>query len=232
MTDFKIPTSRSHRLGSRSRQGGVILAVTMIVLVILLVSSVALIRSFNAAVSVSGALALRRDLVNQSERAVSYVTNSAFSTTGTNQLTQAMRFAPQSAFNYTPCQLPVDTHGVPTILSDTDANFTTTNDLTAEPWTVTNASGSCQTAFTALANDIPDPTGGTGITVRFVIDRLCSQPGDYGSTFCTTTPKSISKFKDQFSEYLNSTRTPVYRLSVRAIDPRGATTFVQTTFSN
>jgi hypothetical protein len=200
----------------------------MIVLVILLVSSVALIRSFNASTSVSGALALRRDLVNQSERAINYVTNTAFSTTSANQLTQGMRFVNQSTFNYSACQLPVDVHGVPTILSDTDTNFNGSTDTQAEPW----ADGACKGTIAQTSNDIPDPLANTGITVRYVIDRLCGQTGDYSFTTCSSTPKSISKYKDYFSEYLNATRTPIYRVSVRAQDPRGATTYVQTTFSN
>ena len=227
MTSPAFLLSRSHAMRPKSGQSGIILAVTMIVLVIMLVSSVALIRSFNTSVGIAGALALRRDLVNQSEQATNRVTNHNFLLADPLYITQGNRFLNRSASNYSACQLPVDVHGVPVLLSD-DAHFADSTDLSSEPW----SDALCQSAVAVTSNDITETTNGGGVMVRYVIDRLCAQTGAYSSTGCTTAPKSISKYKDQFSEYLNANRVPIYRISVRALDPRGGTTYLQTTFSN
>jgi Tfp pilus assembly protein PilX len=64
-----------HRLAQRgrSRQRGVVLIFTLIVLLILTIGAVALMRSMNTALSGAGNLAFRRDLVNQGEQAVANV---------------------------------------------------------------------------------------------------------------------------------------------------------------
>jgi hypothetical protein len=224
-----IKLSSGGRIASRSRQDGVILAVTMIVLVILLVSSVALIRSFNASIAVSGSLALRRDLMNQAERAVNRVVVANFGVVSPSApINQAQRETNQPSFNYSACQLTVDVHGVPNILQDTDANFAGTSTL-VEPW----GNSSCtSTAVGSTANDITDPQGNSGIVVRYVVDRLCANTGEYTSSNCASTPISPVRFRDANTPNINSPAIPIYRISIRAKDARGATTYLQTTFSN
>src|SRR5262245_45873007 len=54
---------------SSNRQRGVVLLYTLIALVIMLISAVALVRSFNTSLFNAGNMAFKRDLFNQGERA-------------------------------------------------------------------------------------------------------------------------------------------------------------------
>jgi type IV pilus assembly protein PilX len=208
---------------SPANQRGIILAVTMIVLVIMLLSAIALIRSYGTSVGVAGNLAIRRDLVNQAERATGTVV-SKFGTTGS--LTTGLRDFNQVGFNYSACALPADVHGVPTLLSDTDANFANTNDLTPSPWT----DPACISPVASGALDITDPV--TQTVVRYVIDRQCVSTGDSSTQGCASTPISPTKYGCVNCSNVNPPTIPVYRLSIRASDPRGTRTYLQTTFSN
>ena len=217
----KIPVCRSGL--NYQRQSGVILAVTLIVLVILLVTSVAMIRSFTASVGIAGSLANRRDLMNQGERAVA-TTLAAFAP-NTGPFTQGLRFLNQKTYNYSACQLPVDVHGVPTILSD-DANFENETDLSG--WNDSNCNN---TQVAQVANDIgPDPTN--HVTVRYVVDRLCVASGDGSNYHCTTTPAPAPPAGPPGTPPVVTPGYPVYRISIRATDERGSRTYLQTTFSN
>jgi Tfp pilus assembly protein PilX len=53
-----------------ARQRGVILVITLVALVILLIGSAALIRSYDVSMLMAGNLAFKRDLVNQGERGI------------------------------------------------------------------------------------------------------------------------------------------------------------------
>jgi hypothetical protein len=74
------------------------------------------------------------------------------------------------------------------------------------------------------------PGGTSDVTIRYVIDRMCSATGTPNSTICvqsTTLPNSMT----------NSDKTPkaptatVYRLSVRVSGVRGTQVFLQSTFA-
>ena len=56
-----------------SRQRGVVLLFSLIALVVLLIAAVALMRSFNTSLFMSGNVAFKRDLQNQGERAMDSV---------------------------------------------------------------------------------------------------------------------------------------------------------------
>lgn len=217
-----LSSARRRPPGAPARQRGIILAVTMIVLVIMLLSAIALIRSVGASVGVAGNLAIRRDLVNQGERAVGKAV-SEFGSAGV--LTTGLRAFNQPNFNYSACGLAVDVHGVPTLLSDIDANFGNTTDLTA-PWTDTG----CFSSVATTANDITDPV--TNTVVRYVIDRQCVKTGDAGTLTCASTPITPTKYGCVACPIVNPPTIPVYRLSVRITDPKGARAYMQTTFSN
>ena len=132
----------------RSRQRGVVLIFTLIVLLILTIGAVALMRSMNTSLFGAGNLAFRRDLVNQGEQAVSNVMTQ-FQTGGLLS-TSSSTTADVPTSNYSASILPANAEGVPNVLLN-DASFAAT-------WT---------------GPDISGPPN-SGITMRYIIDRLCA----------------------------------------------------------
>ena len=215
-----------HRLpsGSASRQRGVVLLFSLVALVVLLIAAVALMRSFNTSMFMSGNIAFKRDLQNQGERAIDQAMT-LFRPGGVLD-NDAARTADRAASNYSARVLPANVQGIPADLVLDDAAF-------AAKWTVPDI-------------DLPDQ----GVRIRYVIDRMSSAGGSCGSlgpTVCVmagnTAPAGGSS-----SQIQNATRsvtpvagggaakavnlgTPVYRLSVRVIGPRDTQAFFQSTFT-
>jgi type IV pilus assembly protein PilX len=196
------------KIASAARQQGVVLIFSLIVLLILAIGAVALLRSVDTSLVSAGNLAFHRDLVNQAEQAVSSVMTefktSALPLGGNTTVSN-------QAANYSAVTLPTNAQGVPTALLD-------------------------NTAFGAVgvaANDII-PSANSQVTIRYVIDRLC-----------TATPPTVVA---SISSCVQSTGLPtggtanrntavappsatIYRISVRATGPRSTQAFLQTTFT-
>src|SRR5580692_4912409 len=96
-----------------SRERGVVLIFTLIILLILMISAVALVRSMHTSLFSAGNMSFRRDLVNQGEQAVSNVMTAfktgAFSTSASTQ-------ADNAALNYSSTALATNAQGVPNAL--------------------------------------------------------------------------------------------------------------------
>lgn len=202
------PQSTTRKSG---RQQGVVLLITLVVLVVLLAGGVAIMRSMNASLFSAGNLAFKRDLINQGERAVSKVLT-LFA--GSAALASpAATAANQKASNYVATPLPTNAQGVPTaLLSNTEFD------------TIGQAS-----------NDIADSAA--GVTIRYVIDRLCTSAGSsaaLGKTGCVYPPSSTDVRGGSSQEI--GTRLPpppstIYRLSIRVTGPRDTQVFLQTSFA-
>jgi type IV pilus assembly protein PilX len=194
-----------HHPGSRQR--GVVLIFTLIILLILSIGAVALVRSMNTSLVSAGNLAFRRDLANQGEQAVSKVL-AQFSTGGI-LAGSASTQADVPSSNYSAKMLATNTQGIPTVLLGSDAAFT-------GAWT---------------AGDL---TGATSeITIRYIIDRLCSGPGAPSTLNCSQSSAS-SKHKDSLDPGAAALAPPsatVYRLSVRVTGSRSTQVFLQTTLT-
>jgi len=194
---------RQRRLVSRQR--GVVLIFTLIVLLILTIGAVALMRSMNTALFGAGNLAFRRDLVNQGEQAVSNVialfqTGSlAASGTGTANIQN---------LNYSATMLPsTNSQGIPDILLSTDSTFNAA-------WT---------------AGDIAGPT--SDISIRYVIDRLCSATGTPTGALCIQSSSAALGGTAYAYAVVKAPTATVYRLSVRVTGARNTQIFMQTTFT-
>jgi Tfp pilus assembly protein PilX len=196
---------QSRQRAMRSHQRGVVLIFSLIILLILTIGAVALMRSMNNSLFGAGNLAFRRDLVNQSEQAIANVLVE-FQTGGA---LVGLTTANVQSSNYSATILPTNAQGVPTALLD-------------------------NTAFGAVgtsANDII-PNGYSDVTIRYVIDRLCTT----GTVLPTPTAcvQSISS-PPGGTQLPNAPVTPpsatVYRLSVRVSGVRSTQVFLQTTFS-
>jgi type IV pilus assembly protein PilX len=199
-------TCRCYR--PRTRQRGVVLIFTLIVLLILTIGAVALVRSMNNSLFGAGNLAFRRDLVNQGEQAVSTVINE-FKAGGSLSASSVTNNS-LPALNYSATILPTNAQGVPIALTD-DATFFTVGVIT---------------------NDLPGAT--SDIQIRYVIDRLCAAvPPTVVATsaLCvqsTALPTGGTYNRNTAVEPPTAT---VYRLSVRVAGARSTQVFLQTTFT-
>ena len=195
--------SGTHRPPSRQR--GVVLIFTLIILLILTIGAVALMRSMNTSLFGAGNLAFRRDLANQGEQAVSTVM-AEFSTGGAlvNSTTTQNNVL---ADNYSATMLPTNQQGMPTAL------------LSDSQWAATNFTG-------------PDLVGATGdVIIRYAIDRLCNATGPSSSTTCVQSTAVGPSKSSKDPGGLPSPSATVYRLSVRITGARSTQVFLQTTFT-
>ncbi len=192
-------------LQPKSRQAGVVLIFSLIVLLILLIGAVALMRSMNSSLLAAGNLAFRRDLVNQGEQAVSTVLNE-FRTGGAMV---GATTANNQALNYSATILATNSQGVPLAL----LNGTTF--------------GTVGTS----ANDIT-PANYPDVTIRYVIDRLCSATGSASSALCAQSlANPTGGTGGTGAPPVTPPSSTVYRLSVRVSGARNTQVFLQSTFT-
>ncbi len=211
-----------------SRQYGVVLIFSLIALTIMLIGAVALVSSFNTALTAAGNIGFKRDFQNQSERAVSLVLRQF--TVGT-LATPAQRGAGVSSglgLNYSPVRLTTNAVGIPVDLVGKLSTFDA-------KWTAGTINP------------------GKEIKIRYLIDRLCSSVGDaqtLGRDVCVpcSNPDVFgfdeSHLSGDSADKANSTKLlqgstgiagsvkkPVsYRLTTRVTGPRSTEAFFQTTF--
>ena len=144
---MKTPRKFSSR---RRAQRGAVLLFAMIALVVLLIGTVALMRSMNTSLFTAGNFGFKRDLTNQGERAIATVLDLV----QTGALgSEAAREGNATARNYSASILPTNGDGIPLALLS-DAAFA---------------------AVGVAGNDISPAD--MGVTVRYVIDRLCVAAG-------------------------------------------------------
>lgn len=194
----------AHRfLATRRAQRGVVLLFAMIALVVLLIGSIALMRSMNTSLFTTGNFGFKRDLTNQGERAMALVLATV---QGGALATEAAREATSAANNYSASILPTNGEGLPLALLS-DAAFA---------------------AVGVNGNDIA--AADMGVTVRYVIDRLCATAGPASADSC-----SIASAPPQGESAGSPTPEPpmqfVYRVSIRVDGPRRTQSFFQSTFT-
>lgn len=193
-----------------ARQQGVVLIFSLLVLLILAIGAVALLRSVNSSLLSAGNLAFHRDLVNQGEQAVSTVMTE-FRTNGP-PLSGAPTTADLPAANYKSTVLPTNAQGVPLALLDD----------TAGP------NGFLSVGV--LANDIV-PTANSQVTIRYVIDRLCTLTGTASSPNCVQSTALPTGGTANHNTAVAPPSATVYRVSVRVTGPRNTQAFLQSTFT-
>ena len=189
------------------RQEGIIVVFTLLAVVLLLIASVALVRSFDTSLSLAGNMAFKRDLVNQSERAIAKAINAV--SIGGVLAADTTRQANSLTNNYFATTLASEAHGIPTVLIDDSA------------WT---------TAGLTATSDITDST--SGVSVRYVIDRLCLSGTVASSTVsCAISALGADKGGTIWIKRAGGSSLPVYRISVRVTGPRNTQTYVQASIS-
>jgi Tfp pilus assembly protein PilX len=210
----------------RQSSRGVVLLTTMLILVVVLLGAVALVRSFDTSLTMAGNLSFKRDLAQQSELAAETIL-SQFRSGGPME-TRATRQISNAGVGYSAAVQPNNLMGFPQILlANSDPNA----------------------AWPAGVGTID---AGRGVKLAYVVDRLCSEPGDeqvLGSDKCVTAgdggpptggSSSLWRRAEQGSSVAAGgagaglagavTQTIVYRISIRAFGPRGTESFFQTTY--
>jgi Tfp pilus assembly protein PilX len=188
-----------------SRQRGVVLIFSLIILLIMMVGAVALLRSMNTSLLSAGNLAFHRDLVNQGEQAVSNVMTEF--KTGAAPLS-GIYTADNVNANYKSTALATNSQGIPSVLLGNNTTFATVG---------------------LVANDI---TGATSdVTIRYVIDRLCTVTGQASITNCVQSSGLPTGGTANRNTAVAPPSATVYRLSVRVSGPRSTQAFLQTTFT-
>lgn len=186
-----------------SRQRGVVLFVTLIALLIIMLTSVALIRSTDANLQIAGTMAFKSDLRNQAERAIPAI-QTKFQSAAGGLYSVASRENDSAANNYYATVQASNDSGIPNVLL---ANAMDTN-----------------------ANNIVDSASKTEI--RYVIDRMCLATGSPRKGVCTMAASdAVAGCTPENCDQVEKTY-PVYRITLRAIGPRNTEVYLQTTFSD
>lgn len=193
------------KLSSARKQSGVVLFITLVALVIMLIASVALIRSTDTNLLISGSLAFKRDVVNQAERSIPQI-KAQFITGGLSII--SAREADSVGNNYYATIQPSNALGIPSVLLNT-----TTFDSAMS------------------SNNITYPAA--GVTIRYVIDRMCLAAGAISTTNCTIAAANTDPGGGQLQmpEKLSGTDSVIYRISIRATGPKNTEAFMQSTFT-
>jgi len=187
------------------RQRGVVLIFTLIVLLILTIGAVALMRSMSTSLFSAGNLAFRRDLVNQGEQAVATVMTQFAS--GGALSTSAVTVGSVQSLNYSASILPTNSEGVPTALLN-------------------------NTTFATVGTSANDIAGATSdVTIRYVIDRLCSATGTANGILCVQSSAAPTGGTATGGAEVAPPTATVYRLSIRVSGARSTQVFLQTTFT-
>lgn len=193
---------------------GVIMLFGLIALVIMMIGAVAIVRSMGTNLSNAGNLGFKRDLSNQGDRAVASVL--ALVQSGALD-SEAARQSSDAARNYSATLLPSNAQGLPNALVN-------------------------NTTFASVgvsSNDIA--VADMGVTLRYVIDRMCMNTGLPDPSHCTMNDNQVPMGGNGGGGAISEDPTAgtsgavpqqvVYRLSIRVDGPRQTQAFFQTTFT-
>jgi len=183
----------SHR---RPGQQGAVLFVAMVVLVALALAALALLRSTDVAGLIASNLSFKRSALGATDQGYLAAKQAI------DLLTAANRNAGLATSCYSATQLPVDTRGVPSVLTNTS-----TFDTSFPGCKLTNSYNSTE-------------------TIRYVSDRLCSQTGIVYETDCVMSQLPGNSANAGGNAALITT-TAAYRVTVRVDSLRNTTSFSQ-----
>jgi Tfp pilus assembly protein PilX len=211
--------ARHPRSRPASGQRGIVLIFALIVLVIMMIGAVAITRSISGSQLTVGNLGFKRDLANQGEQALQKAMDAVRDSGAL--ASPDVRTNDLKAANYKATMLPTNPQGVPLAL----------------------LSKSAFDAVGVASNDIAVGDG-SGVTIRYVIDRMATTTGICGPSTCMMANQTV--FGGGSSEWINSgtnsgnasdpqpsavPQQAVYRLTVRVNGPRGTQSFFQSTFT-
>ncbi len=184
-----------HRSPSRPRQRGVILVVALVVLMIMVISSVGLMRSVDTTISQSGAVGFRRDAANMAEQTMATVLqglnaggfldiNAFYGANETNHPNE----------NYSALMLPTTPDGIPTILLDNTA---------------------FDAAYTHVVAVSP-----RNMRARYLIERMCTDPVPVATQLpadktCILSRSALTELAGGKQTTKKSSTQPQYRITIK-----------------
>jgi hypothetical protein len=142
----------------------------------------------------------------------------AFATTGALGAANATATSLPSA-NYSAIELQSNDRGIPLLLLKR-------TDPLSGPDIIGGTFSPTATPLTGRLND--------GVTIRYVIDRLCNATGSFatlGTSRCVCSPVAISIGGTAGEDRPAVTAPPIYRVTVRVDGPRDTQVFLQSSFS-
>lgn len=195
-----------HHLPGAKRQGGVVIIVALVVLVIMTLSALALIRSVGASYQIAGNLAFHQGATQAADRS----TEAALA----NFLT------PNNAIGNT----TLHTNNVTTNSSTSNAYFATRADPAANQSWEEFWNASLRDNRRSLGVDT------AGNTVEYVIHRLCESNGIPQNANCAVPPSAINFGGSNAGGGIAPISNPqvYYRITTRIEGPRNTVSFTQT----
>ena len=189
----------------RRRQRGIVLVFALITLVILLIGAVAISRSLSSSQFTLGNIGFKRDLTNQGERALQLAMDAVRG--GGALATEATRNVALRTANYSATLLPTNAQGIPTALL-TEAAF----------------------AAVGTAPDI-NAGQGTGVTIRYVIDRMALTEGPCTPSICTMATQPVFGGASNEAPKPSPPAQPIFRITLKVSGPRNTVSYFQSTFT-
>ncbi|MDR2173686.1 MAG: hypothetical protein LBE32_05730 [Burkholderiales bacterium] len=195
-----------HRQADKQFQQGLVLEIMLVVLVAIFLAAIGLYRSVDTSTGVSGNLAFKRDAENRAQvalnEALTWIENE------NNFRTYIIGGADFPGGNFSQRMLQTDGKGIPVILGNIglfDSTYTTPP--------------------TAQMNDMS-----SGMRVRYLIERMCTQDGPVSDAFCSVTDGSgtIKTRGTQPGETIGGRALrPLLRVSIRVDGPRDTVAYIQ-----
>jgi hypothetical protein len=196
------------RSPSRNAQGGIVLFVALIVLVIMALAGLAMIRQSNSGLSIAGNLGMRQNALSGAD------------------------LGTEAAMNW---WLPLSQSGSVILNSDSLANGYFSDWGTTDPTRIAGDPSkydwsSAGHSFLATAND------GTGNQVRYIIERMCkvanTAPGVAGQQCVQTQITGGQTKSGDCADYPNDPLcqpqlTVYYRMSTQVTGPRNSVSYIQ-----
>ena len=185
-----------------SSERGVVLFIALIAMVVIMIGATALVRSFGTSILAAGQLSFKKDLLNQSERAIA-TTKNIFDTGLLKD--SATREADLPSANYSAVILASNNQGIPIALID-DSKFTgTASDITVD--------GGITIRY------IIDRQCVAG-TSKFDVAKCAKYP----------VPKNVGG--QERPELVEAEPLPVYRITIRIKGPKNTAVYVQGLYSS
>lgn len=193
-------------------QRGATLAITLLALVALMLTAVAMVRSVDTSTLLARNASFQRDAVNRNELVVRRAMREFENVSGRNfqslANTDTHAAGQRTGLPYRAAALPTDSQGIPLVLKD-DAQY-----------------GAMFGAIAASARI----DSGQGMSSIYVIERMCSLEQAATTAHCAP---AASRSPDNCSRcsQVQASFAPVFRVTARTNGPRGAETFTQVLFS-
>jgi len=217
----------------KSGQRGVVLVVALVALVILSLAAVALVRSVDTATIIAGNLAFKQSATNSGEGALiranqwiaSQIESDGVSANDILEGTNAADIAAGVAAGY---------FATTTGLATKNGYAATMSSYEMLANTTTWGSDRSQSAQVADCSGTIGDTDCSGNTIRYVIERMCTNtgPADCSSCLCGPIADGTSSFSVKTATGAGapatSGGTPMYRVTARASGPKNSVSYIQT----